>query len=223
MDIPEKYESKYRYIESPPMLRTWISAITKPTVNNFRRLAGHKKATVGTAVRWYLIALVLAAIFNYLLIIFYQPLYFGDYSIVRSIIASVEDNILINRGLVIFYFGFQGLAIQVCFIIVSILLLFMNWLADKKGANGTLDTFAYICIAWIAPITVLSPMLYQTPYVCSIALVLQPVIYSYFMVTTLRAVKRLSVPRSLFVTGVPLFFYVVLIALYFLFLWNVAD
>jgi hypothetical protein len=220
MEIENEYKSEFNIKNPPPMLKTWISALTKPTVENYRRLAAHKGITIGTPARWYFIALIVAAVLNYVFLHFFVPLYFPDMTFLSGIGSHANQNVLVIRGIIIFYFGFQVFAISIRFLLMSISLLFINWLADKNGAAGAFENFAFICIAWIAPLTIIFPNFYQTLFIYALTIMLRVMIFGFFMAITLRAIKELSVSKALLVTGVPVFIYLVSATLWLLFLLN---
>ena len=203
MVIPEEYESDYSYVAPPPMLKTWISAITRPTIENFRRLAQHEMAILDTSVRWLLIATVVSAVINMILNYFDTMQKIGDWSNVGYMIAEARENAFVGGSVIVLVLGMQACAIPIGLLLTAAVLMFYNWLANRMGAKGAFESYVYICVAWIAPLTILAPILYRIPIVGPYIMGLQYLFQAYLMVTTLRAIKQLSIPKSLFVTLFP--------------------
>ena len=206
MGIEPDYESDFDIKDPPPMLKTWLSAVTKPTVENFRSIAAHEMANLNTASQWYLIALIIAAFLNLILGFIITTLGIDDWSVVGYAIALARKNIFVAGGTGILFIGIQACMIPIEILITTIVLMFENWLADKVGGDGSFESFVYLCIAWKAPLVILLPFFYQIPTISPYAIAVNYLLQAFYTVKTLLAIKQLSVKKSLFVALSPAIF-----------------
>jgi hypothetical protein len=186
-----------------PFYQVWIDAVTKPNVDNFRRIAGDPKASLGTALLWLagigflssLISGVLQSVFG--VGAFYSD-YLGNEYAVRTSFTGVIGGAFAS----IFFTPLVAL------IGVGIIQL----VARALGGSGDFDKLFYSFAAFWVPISLVNALLGSIPMINCLTIPIA--IYALvLMVFANQAVHGYDIGKAIISSiGVPLIIGVVLFA-----------